>query len=149
MINSTKFSFDKVLKNVEQTKRELPIKIANAAQNFFNEEFKNQEWDGKPWQEVQRRIPGTGAYKYPKISKLGRRTSNILVLSGRLRRDVSTSKKIVSWDKIVFKVVTPYAGYQNYGTNKIPQRKFMGNSQKLTKLLREKINENIKRIWQV
>jgi hypothetical protein len=38
----SKFNFDKVQRNIEQLKRDLPIVLANDAQRFFNSSFVKQ-----------------------------------------------------------------------------------------------------------
>ena len=61
-----RFNFKKVVEKVEQMKRELPKVVANDTKNYFVEEFNRQSWNGSAWPQVQRKIPGTKAYKYPK-----------------------------------------------------------------------------------
>jgi hypothetical protein len=125
-----KFDFDKVLKSAEKLKEDLPILLANQAQVFFTESFTNQSWDGKPWKEVQRRIPDTPEYKYPKFKGLKRRTDPILVRTGNLRRAVSDSVRTghVSFEEIKLVVPIEYASFLNKGTPNNSQREFIGDS---------------------
>jgi hypothetical protein len=127
-----KFELDKLLNNVSRVKREVPILIANQAQNYFVSSFTKQGWsDTGAWKEVKRRIEGTTEYKYPAFKGLSRRTKPILVMSGRLRRAVSGSIREATFDRIRLVVALPYAAAQNYGNNKIVARKFMGDSREL------------------
>lgn len=144
----SKFNFDRVLRNVEQMKQELPKELANDTQKFFNAAFVKQGWDGKTWKTPQRRIAGTNPYKYPKFKDLGRRTRATLVKTGRLRRTVATALKQASFESIKFFVDLPYASVHNNGEGNIPQRKFMGDSPTLRKLQRAKIKKVIDSIWQ-
>lgn len=129
---ANKFELDKLLNSVSRVKREVPIVLANQAQNYFVSSFRKQGWsDTGAWQEVQRRISGTPEYKYPAFKGLSRRTKPILVMSGRLRRAVSSSIREATFDRIRLIVPLPYAAAQNYGTNKIVARKFMGDSREL------------------
>lgn len=144
----SKFNFKRIISNIEQVKRELPPVLMNVAQNYFLKSFKNQGYDGKPWDQVQRRIPGEKAYEYPKTKGLSRRTNPILIGSGKLRREVSllSTKARITYSKYDFKVqmeidknVVPYATYINKGTDKMPKRQFMGNTPELRRMLRSKM----------
>lgn len=130
-------------------KKELPLIVANATVNHFAEEFDKQEFNGTAWKEVQRRTPGTKAFKYGTPSS---RNSAILVRTGTLRRALVNSKRRVSFDLIELRVTTgkknEYAGFQNFGTDKIPKRQFVGQTPALTRLQLEKIKSYVNRIWQ-
>lgn len=147
-----KFHFGKLKQDLEQLKRELPLVIANQAQNFFLSSFKRQGWEDNSfvaWEEVQRRLKDTNAYKYPKKKKLSRRTKPILVMTGRLRRAVANSIKYAANGRVLLQVnksAVPYAEYQNNGTKRIKARKFMGDSAKLRRMQRKTQSDYIKRI---
>src|SRR3989304_3934733 len=86
-------------------KNDIPKEIGKDAQRFFTASFNNQGFTDiskTSWKEVQRRIPGTSAYKYPKKSAGRRRTRAILVQSGKLRADVARSMKSADWNRIKF-----------------------------------------------
>ena len=138
-----KFNLDSVLKKFNQVKATLPNELAEQSLNYFQDSFREQGWDNKKWEEVQRRIPNTNAYKYPKNKKLGRRTSAILVRTGKLK--ASIFKKLVSFPRIVIATGSeaPYAIYHNKGTDKIPKRQFMGDSPILR---RKQVNLILKRL---
>ncbi len=148
MAKLTQFNFDDVMKRFEETKRVLPKIFANDALNFFNDNFKKQEFQDVPnktWREVKRRIAGTKLYKYPKKKDLGRRTRAILVKSGRLRRGNFIKK--ATWNETTIANPTPYAPYHNDGTTNIPQRQFMGHSKTLEKKQIDKITKALNDIW--
>lgn len=133
---ANKFGLDDVIKRFDSLKRSVPILLANQAQRFFVDTFTNQAWpDTGKWEEVNRRISGTKEYKYPKTKGLSRRVTPILVRSGALRRAVSNSIRQATFERIRLDVPTSlaYAGVHNFGTNKIPMRKFMGDSPILRK----------------
>ncbi len=109
------FNFDRVLQNFNKIKKTIPVKVANATKNYFVKSFTDQSFDGQAWQEVQRRISGTKANKYAKPAS---KTRAILVQSGKLRRAVSTSLRLATFDKIEFLIdggTIPYAKVHNEG----------------------------------
>lgn len=144
----SKFGFDKILRNLDGAKRTLPIQLANEARVYFTNTFKVGGFDGKKWKEVQRRIPGTNAYKYPKKKGLSRRTKPILVQYGLLRRATSMSVRTKNFKKISLVVDLKYAANHNDGIT-VPKRQFMGRSKELDRKHRETIKKVIGKIWQV
>lgn len=152
----SKFNFQKVINNITQVKRELPVLLANDAQRYFLGAFKSQGWNGGKWAEVERRKPDTNAYKYPKGKGLSRQTKPILQGTGRLRREVSlmAGNAQISYSRFNFKVtlridnnIVPYASYLNDGTDNMPQRKFMGDSPALRGILRNRITRYMDTVW--
>lgn len=146
-----RFNFSRVKRNMEQVKKELPVILANQAQNFFADSWKKQGWDDgglKVWQTPNRKIPGTKEYEYPKKKGLGRRTRATLVQSGRLRRAIASSIRQKSFSMIRLVVAVPYAKYHNEGTDTIPKRQFMGDSRTLRRIQVESINKTVDKIWQ-
>ena len=140
-----KFHFGRLRMDLLKMKHELPIILANQAQNYFVSSFTKQGWDGQSWQQVNRRIPGTSEYKYPKLKGLSRRTSPILVRTGRLRRAVSNSIRSQTFQSVRMVVDLPYAAAQNYGDPDInlPQRQYMGNSPILSGMHKLKIKNYV------
>lgn len=138
-----------------EVKQVLPIKIGNGAVNIFTQNFNKHGFDTgegvQEWKEVKRRIPDTPEYKYPKKKGLSRRVSEILVRTGRGRRDVQNSLRSPRTSStgivIPFEVADNYMRYQNEGTEKIPMRKFIGNSPLLMKMIKEKAMESYERIF--
>ena len=161
-MSDNKFHMGRVLENFEKVKRELPVLLANQAQNFFMDSWKKQGWDDagvKKWQEVNRRKQGTAEYKYPKGYGLSRRTNPILVGGGKtkgssggnLRRAVGNSAmvKLKSFEKISLVVDEGYAAYLNNGTPNMVARKFMGESKTLNMVLKGRITKYINGIWKI
>jgi phage gpG-like protein len=139
--------------NFERMKRELPIKIGNMGTRFFIQAFQKQGFTDtteQAWQEPQRRIPGTPAYKYPKRNAARRHARAILVQSGKLRAAVNNALKSSVWDNIFWEVNLPYAAVHNYGLEmrygKMPQRKFMGRSETFLRMVKEKIMSEMKKL---
>lgn len=145
-----KFKFRKLKVNLAKMKHDLPVILANQAQNYFVSSFKKQGWDDTGWKEVKRRQPGTDEYKYPKFKGLSRRTSPILVRTGRLRRAVSNSIRNATFQSVRLVVDLPYAAAHNDGDseNNIPKRHYMGNSPILVQEQRKKIKSFINKTWQ-
>lgn len=153
----SKFNFDRVMRNMDKVKAELPPIVANDAQRFFVDSFNKQGFNEgeQPWKEVKRRTEGTPEYKYPKNKGLGRRTKAILSGTGRLKRAVNSSIKEASFDRIRLAVSdVPYAEIHNSGGTagkgaQIPKRQYMGDSPLLREKLRKKIKTVVDKIWQV
>ena len=147
MANS--FNFQQVKQNIERTKRDLPIVLSKLTENHFTESFTKGALDDHKWKEVQRRIPGTLEYKYPKKNGLSRRNSPILVRTGTLRRRVSRSISNATWSQIRLVVDLPYADAQNSGTNHIEARPFMIQTEKLKQMQLSAIDKEMDKIWNV
>lgn len=144
-MSKSPWNLDEVEKRLHQTKEVLPAEIANVSQSYFESSWRKQGYDGKKWKEVQRRIPGTKAYKYPKTKGLGRKTRAILVRSGRLRRSFHVLSK--RWDNITIANSAPYARYNNEGGKNLPQRQFMGQTNELGQKQIRIINKAFDDIW--
>lgn len=103
----SKFGFDKVLKNIEMVKRQLPKMLANDTKNYFLNSFRVEAWDGKAWELPKRR---------KRKSRSSRDMSKTLVQSGKLRRAVSNSLKEATFEVIRFDVTdVKYASIHNFG----------------------------------
>lgn len=143
----SQFNFQQVLANINFLKNDLPILMANKAKNYFLSSFKQQGWEGSSWQEVNRRIEGTKAYKYPSKPKASSRKNPILIRTGKLRRAVSNSIRTVTFEKIQLIVDLPYAVRHNEGTDGMPQRKYMGDSEKLRSIMKDEIDKALKKLF--
>lgn len=145
------FGTGKILQNITQMKRELPPILANQARNFFLDSFDKQGWqDGtqQNWKEVQRRIPGTPEYKYPKKKQLSRRDSPILVRTGKLRRAVRNSIRTQTFEKVELIVPLKYADVHNSGDANHAKRQFMGDSKTLRDKQKKTISNRIDKAFQ-
>lgn len=146
------FKFGMIVKRYDSVALDMMREIAMANKNYFLDSFKRQGWDGKTWQEVNRRTPGTKAYEYPKHKGLKRRTRPILVGRGSLRRQVNSSIKLMNRSRIIFMVDLPYAGIHNDGGQvngfKMPRRRYMGQNKQtdlLTKnIIKKYVNKTFK-----
>ena len=143
-----------VVKRWEAAKKQLPKLLTNTSKNIFVDSWKKQGWDGVKWQEVQRRTPGTKAYK---SATKAARTRAILVKSGTLRRSIVVNSQ--TFQRMIISTNVPYAEVHNEGFSgivrvnahsrigkrikahsrkvNIPQRKFMGHGQRVEKEQRD------------
>lgn len=145
-----KFNFASKLRRFYELKTVLPRICGEESVRFFQDSWKNQGFTNQSvskWKEVQRRIPGTNPYKYPKNKDRGRRTRSILVGkgSGRLRRSIR--RGYTSFSKTVIATDVPYAKYHNEGTDKIPKRQFMGRSKQLDVKVKNTISKELDKIF--
>jgi len=147
---ASQFDFRRVQIRLKEAEKGLSLSLANIAKNEFLNNFREQGFNGQKWREVQRRTAGTKAYAGSKDR--GKRTRAILQGkgSGRLRKDVANSvsngqkNSELSYTLIVN---NEYASYHNDGTKTIPQRQFVGMTEKLNKKILNKINEKFSQIW--
>ena len=144
------FNFKQIIERIQTgVKKELPVQLANQAQNYFHRSFDNQGFDGQQWKDVKRHDPTTAEYKYPKLKGLSRRTSPILVRSGALRTAVGRCIQQATFDKVRLSVALPYASVHNEGSDKknIPKRQFFGQTAELTRMQDEKIKFFLDRVF--
>jgi hypothetical protein len=142
-----RFGLGRIRRNIEQTKRRLPILLAKQAEEHFVDSFDKSSWEGKTWKVPQRRIPGTRAYKYPLNRGLSRRTKPTLTLTGKLRRATANSIRDARWQLIRLRVDLPYASIHNDGEGNMPKRKYMGDGPSLRRKQKTLINKTIGEIW--
>lgn len=142
-----KFGFGEVKRKITEMKVDLPVVLANQAQNFFVSSWAKQGWDGTKWKEPNRKIPGTPEYKYPIGKKLGRRTRATLVQTGALRRAVSNSIRSKTFDNVRLVVDLPYAEVHNDGGENMPARPYMKDSPILRIQQQKKIKEFTDKVW--
>lgn len=148
-----KFNLQGVIDRLEQTKRDLPLVLANQAERFFQDSFKKEGWDNNgitKWQPRKRN------------RTLRDVTRNILVKSGRLRRSIMVQE--ANFNRIVIGSDVPYAKTHNDGdkstvyvragkrkghTRKMnmPKRQFIGNSHTLEQQQIKVITKVLDEIW--
>ena len=116
----------KLSKRLNAWKQMLASKVADTAQEYFVDCFKNEAFDGKDWKQVKRRLNAK--------TKGAKKTNPILYDTGALRNSI----KIISakWSQIKISTeanaaVSEYGYVHNEGTDKIPQRQFMGDAKEL------------------
>lgn len=126
-----KFDFNKIRSRFQRVKVDLPRIIANSCQLYFNNEFNRSEWNGKSWNPRKNR----------------KNTKHLLVDTGALRIALNNCVKNVSWSKVTLAIDLPYAEYQNYGTEHIPARKFIGDSPELRRTVKAKITREMKKVF--
>jgi len=126
----------------------IPRKFAKAGQDYFEDSFRSQSWDGKPWDNVERRKAGSSWYGFQyKAGGKGKRnfstaatTRAILTgmtgeLGDSIRNRVETAKIIWSTDKVYAEVQNEGGDIKVFGKHpaKIISRQFMGFSLSLNK----------------
>lgn len=148
MPEENKFGFKFVLANIGTLKKTLPTLLANQAQRHFVSSWSKNGWEGTPWAEVQRRMSFTKAFKYAKPSD---RTRHINVKTGALRRATGDCIKEVSFERTVLLVSVPgdYADYINDGTDKMPARPFMKDSELLMEMQIKLIEKQVDKAFNI
>lgn len=136
-----KFDFDKVLREFQKKRSQLPRMIAKEAVNFSNDAFRRGGWTDDtfdPW--VARKRPN-------KADRATGRRRALLVDSGNLRRSIRASK--TSFNEIrIGAYGIAYATYHNQGTDKMAKRKFLGKSAVLNKKISSIIRREIASCFQ-
>lgn len=151
-------SIGKISNGFERMKRDLPLVIGNEGSKFFRSSFEKQGFEDRTlqkWPEVQRRIPETPAYKYPKRNASTRHSRGILIGRSILRNAVNNSLKTFVWDNISWEVVIAngfnYSKVHNEGLQMkngrpMPQRKFIGRSETFIRTIKGKIESALKKL---
>lgn len=141
MRSNAKAVFKRLEAKFAKVKREAPIILAKEGVKAFKSNFETQSFEGRKWDEVQRRIPGTDAYKYPKTKDLKRRTRPILIGKTReLKRSVTGSIREYNTKRI------KWASYVKYADKQNKKRTFMGIDFRFKKRLRTKFEQIYKHI---
>ena len=127
-----KLSFDTVIAKFKLAKVQLPQMLSNDGQRFFIENFQKggfTDTSFTPWR--------------PRKNRANKKA--MLVKSGALRRAVSQSKYQATFERITWRVggLKWNPAFHNEGTDRLPQRKFMGDSFALRRRLKQKIDKQI------
>lgn len=116
--------------------KKIPRYASNLALKHFKDSFRDGGfYDGyfKAW------VPRKKADK-------NKRYRALLVKSGALRRSLEI--KEANFKQIrIGSYTTKYATVHNQGTNRIPKRQFIGKSKLLTRKIKKKIRQEIKKLF--
>lgn len=135
--------------------------VGNVAVSWFKKNFQNQAWGRVKWKEVQRRTPGTKAYKYNAKHHPARITRRILTGdTGDLGRSIEIREakngSVTIWtNPSTFGSKEPYGRVHNEGLRAgrgkgftMPRRQFMGEDPELDELIIKKLEEKLSQIAQ-
>ncbi|MBQ6100906.1 MAG: phage virion morphogenesis protein [Bacteroidales bacterium] len=135
--------------------------VGNVAVSWFKKNFQNQAWGRVKWKEVQRRQPGSKAYKYNAKHHPARTTRKILTGdTGDLGRSIEIREakngSVTIWtNPSAFGSKEPYGRVHNEGLRAgrgrgftMPRRQFMGEDPELDALIISKLEEKLKQIAQ-
>lgn len=158
MQNQGRWRFDEALRNLKSVEMRVPGLLARQAQDYFTNSFrKSRLGEEYKWPEVQRRIAGTKAYKYPpKGSRLTAwRHNPILVGNAVLMKKVASSIREVSWrrirlvvDGLEYAEIHNEGGYAGRGHKaRIPKRSYMKQTRELTNKQIDLIKRETIKIW--
>jgi phage gpG-like protein len=116
-MQDNKFKFGEMISRLNRAKVDLPKKIATEVQFYFATNYRKKSWDGVPWQP---RSPRSKSSK-----PLG-------VYTGALRASMSNVIISANWKTIIWGVKgITYAGYFNFGTDKMPAREILGDGKQV------------------
>jgi phage virion morphogenesis protein len=146
--------FGQLRKRIDAALRRLPRQAGVLAVNHFQDNFRRQGFDGKPWKEVKRRLPTGGrTNRRGTATRLtyrrgAGRTRGILIQTGRLRRSIRITKTTA--DSVTVGTDTPYAAVHNEGLRagrgsgfQMPKRQFIGTDRKLKQELEDLVKKQI------
>jgi HK97 gp10 family phage protein len=147
--------FGKLLTDYQRMRKGLPRQVSIIAAKHFTDNFRRQgylnngtviAWKPRKLQRYSKRGQKSAKSSRLKLTQGGKadRGRAILVQSGRLRRAIRPSS---SGDYAVVKNDTPYAGYLNDGTDKMPARPFMITTPDLEKEIEEHFFNEIDKMW--
>lgn len=140
--------------DIERTVNDqIPDKIGNKAVELFNRNFKTESFFGQKWQEVQRRTPGTAAYKTAEQHHKTRHIRPILTGdSGALGRSIRY--RVEKGAAVVYSDLD-YSSAHNDGTSiagvrhnvRIPQRRFIGHHAEVDKMVKATITRLLNEVF--
>lgn len=137
-----KSNLDEVLKRMGRKAERLPELVSNELVNFALDNWRAQAFLDKPqkkWPERGARS-SSEAYKKRVAQDAGRA---LLVKSGDLRNSMTTGAYHGRWYAGI-RTDVPYASAHNSGTDRLPQRQFLGPSlvlsERLVKLMIEQLD---------
>lgn len=122
----SKFRFDLKAKRFERELVKLSRRIADLGVEETHRNFDMQAFAGKRWEKSAR------PQNHPLLNKTGRMRNSVRVL----RAD----KARIKWGATV-----DYAKYHNAGTKYIPQRRFVGMTPRLRRLIKREISFTFRR----
>lgn len=110
----SKFKFRDKIKKISIAKQAALERMGNNAVQYFKvDTFDKASFDGDKWKER----------KSPDSSR------QMLVKTGRMRQDIRITERGLSHRRVGTTV--PYAKFHNEGTDRLPKRKFIGDSKVL------------------
>ena len=122
------------LPDLSRLKRDLPIEIGNMSKNHFLRGF--EKGGGQTDQSI-------GGWAPRKTQGTGRA---LLVKTGALRADIKVRER--SFNRIRISTASvPYGGYHNYGSGKLTQREFLGESSELDRMVIRKIESELDKLF--
>lgn len=129
------FNLSKQIATFEGQKEELMKMLAENAKNHFIDNFHQKSWEGSAWQPRKFNKYDDG---HPLLEK-----------TGSLKNAIENPNIEVNENSYKLTIENDYAEYQNDGTNTIPSRKWMGDSEKLEEEQKKIIEGYINRIFNV
>ncbi|MDR0295160.1 MAG: hypothetical protein LBH91_03080 [Prevotellaceae bacterium] len=121
---------------------EAPVIAGKTAADFFTENFQRQGFLNQSltaWRDVQRRT-------HPRTTPKGQTAAGRQILFGETRNLSRSIDYDAGRGKVTVYSDVKYAPYHNEGTDKLPKRQFIGDSEKLNELVISEINRKLKEI---
>ena len=107
----SKFQFRAKMRALVVAKQAALERMGNNAVQYFKvDTFDKTSFDGQKWKE----------------RKVQDQSRQMLVKTGRMRQDIRVTERGMNHRRVGTTV--PYAKYHNEGTDRLPQRKFIGAS---------------------
>lgn len=141
----SKFGFDRKIAAWQSIKQHAMERVAIETQKHFVSNFDTESWNNAKWDALE---PSTRTKQTADLP--------ILNVTGKLKGAVADSIKSVTSSQVVM-IADPidnrgrsYADYHNEGTPfRLPQRSFMKQDDRLTKLQLRILEEETGKVWQV
>ena len=109
--------FAALKKSLPQLRKDCKIVLKVEAENFVLQNFQSTKFQS------------SNPQKWPRRQREPTPQRALLVKSGDMKRAATTAK--INPKGIIFNIPLPYASYHNEGTDRIPQRKWIGESDML------------------
>lgn len=130
-----KFNFSQVRIPLEKQMKQLPKEIANIVKDDSIINFYDESFNGKPWQ------PPKEPQDHPLLIDTG-------ALLSAVRNSVNTGNQ-ASKDTYKLVVINDYGLYHNEGTDRLPKRQFMGQTNKLDNKVIRYIDNKLTKLFEI
>lgn len=136
IIKKGNINLEELEKKFKTFKKRTPVLIANEARNHFLQGFDK----GGKMTDASR-----SGWKPRKRERKKDRGRPILVKIGDTRADIQKRRVSFEFTSVGTRNI-PYAAYLNDGTEKMPQREFIGDSKELEKKIENIINKELEKV---
>ena len=129
----SKFGFDRIITELKESSEELMKELANNAKDYFINNFNEKSFNKESWPS---RKPNKYDDGHPLLEK-----------TGELKSAVENPEIQTTDNSYEITVDNEYGQYHNEGTENLPKREWMGESEELNKMQESIIIDHVNKIF--